>query len=550
MATAAHDEGFLPAAARNEWMRQVHLVRKQEFAYLRSVQKRETGAAFEPTLAGLPARASAAVQVRGDTLKKIDEIEAQLDLLWVASRGKRTDSVFPFGSAFAAEGLGSEGAARGSAETASTLQAAPGVLTQMMHHTEMPSSVLLVATMDDVPAPLTQFTAMAPAVDGPGPATALAPKPGRKQPAMPLDKAPQYADTVLQTAATLFACAEYDLAAQHLLRVLRGKPARGVQALQRLLALLEIYRATGNQAQFDWSVLEYFDYWDGRTPQWTSPADAPLASQQVRQSPRVRDANPAASRQDAARAWRCPSVLDRAAAQALGTHWQSQRDCSIDWTSLSVVQADAAKALTALLMSPQGAPDQVVFQDTPNLLYVLEHATPQGQAHTERSLWDLRFCMLQLMRMRAAFDAATTDFCLTYIEAPPQWQEATVRFVDAAVVAHAPVHTPAAGATPWQLHGHVEGASGLQLPELTELPEIPEPPLETGSGSWPPHISIACATLVRMDPQACTQLLQWLQRAHAQKATLHLRDVSLLVGAGWAAAGVDRYAQVHLRDLP
>ena len=543
MATAAHDERFSPAAARSEWARQVNLVRKQEFAYLRSVQKREAGEGLEPTLVGIPARASTAGTVRGDTLKKIDEIEAQLDLLWVASRGKHADSVFPFGPGFAAESEGADEAAKSKGGLASKLQAAPGVLTQIMHHTEMPSSVLLVASLEEgqetffkfpVPLPVPSSAPTGRSVwSGP----TLAEGTNGESAAVQPDRGPHCSDAILTTSAALFACAEYDLAAQHLIRGLDGKNERGPHGLQRLLGLLEIYRATGNQARFDWSVLEYFDYWDGRTPQWNKSSDLAPSAQAADQTALYARARSDAPQAAATRAWRCPSTLNRAAAQALRSHWECKPDCTIDWTSVRSIHADAAAELTEVITAAMDAPEQIVFQDTPNLLHVLERLTPQGQAQTARSLWNLRFVMLRLMNRRAAFDAASADFCMTYIEQPPVWRDAKVGFVDETMRALAAGGAIAPSTAPWRLQGHVEGANGLTLPELP-------------SQRADERTIIACGSLVRMDPSACTQLLQWLKRARLKKANVHLQGVSLLVGAAWATAGVGAYAQVHLRELP
>ena len=60
---------------------------------------------------------------------------------------------------------------------------------------------------------------------------------------------------------------------------------------------------------------------------------------------------------------------------------------------------------------------------------------------------------------------------------------------------------------------------------------------------------MACAALVRMDAEAIAQLLTWLRSASETKADVHLQGVGVLVGAAWAAAGIDALAQVHLRDL-
>lgn len=507
-------EDALVHAARTEWMRQVNLVRKQEFAYLRSVQKRQAGNVAEPTLAGLPARLPREGKVRGDTLKKIDEIEAQLDLLWVASHSKRVDPL-----QIDSKELSGAGA---TTQFSTSFLESPGVLTQMMHHSEMPASVLLVQSLDDPTEQATRAAVHDVAAEGSTATQALQFTATAAEPP----------DEVLTKAAELFAAAEYELAVQHLTRSLRGNELRSAKALRRLLALLEIYRATGNQAQFDWSVLEYFDFWDSRTPQWQRPSTS------VHQASETRTTQATLQRPDTARQthtslfWRCPSVLTRSAADDLHEHWSQGGHCTIDWTSLSAIDTDAASQLTALFNTERGAPEQLIFIDTPNLLYVLEQSTPIGTSEVDRRLWLLRFCMLGLMGMRATFDTACTDYCLTYIEPAPAWQPSRIQFVgDMQGTAHV---AAASGAnTPWSLHGHVLGETGLGLQQ----------PVDSS-------INVDCATLVRMDASATALLIQWLRQAAARGTQVQFNDVGLLVGAAWHAAGVDAFAQMHLRDTP
>lgn len=492
-----------------EWTRQVNLVRRQEFAYLRSVLKRDVSDASGRTLAGVPVRAPTAARGRGDTVKKIDEIEAQLNLLWHSTRSKLAESGFNLGSTFS--GLDHSQTATLTTKHRST---APQDLArrppQTMRHTEIPDSELLV------PAALTAASA----------AQELAPPP----PEPPLTPS----EATISRAATLFARADYELATQLLLRTLRTKGERSTQ-LPRLLALLEIYRATGNQTQFDWSVLEYFDYWDGHTPQWHPSTTKRASTDRGSLGAPVQNSGFASSGLDDGRVWRCPAVLNASAARKLCAHWRTNRHCGIDWTGLSTLAADASAELVACFTQAQGAPTQLIFVDTPNLLYVLEQATPQGQPQVARSLWDLRFCLLGLMQMRAAFDDTATDFCLTYIEPAPAWTNSKIHFIGDALVS-TPARSEAPNNRPWQLSGHVVGETGLGLPELPVHPK-------------PQRIAINCAPLVRMDADATAQLLQWLRDAKAQKAEVHLQDVGVLVGAAWASAGIGALAQIHRRDL-
>ena len=516
------DDKPLKMPARSEWMRQVHQIRKQEFAYLRSVQQREASEGAEPTLAGFQTATPSLGTVREDTLKKIDEIEARLNLLWIASGPSR-------------QALNLQGPSKADKELVgfnptvhlSGPDASPRAITQVMYDEEMPSSVLLVNTVDSLPPQVNHSHTATQAAASAKPTLATT----------PLPTAPLQADGVLATVGSLFAHGENDLAAQHLLRAVRSSGHTKAHARRWLRALLEIYRATGNQAQFDWSVLEYFDYWDGITPQWRNASTGDSPPRKPVPSTAAQPASFATSGMDQVAVWRCPSTLGRSAARDLKTHWRSSRHCALDWTSLSAIESEAAEDLSAFFNAADQGPTQLVFFDTPNLLYVLEQATPQGQAKIARSLWELRFCFLKLMHMRAAFDAATADFCLTYIENAPEWQPGRARFDgDAVATPVAVLSGDASGSdTPWRLHGEVLGAHRIELPE----PDL---------GSQQKIITIACATLVRMDDAATGQLVQWIRTAVKRGAEVHFTDVSILVAAAWEAAGLNAHAQIYPRD--
>jgi len=519
---AEEDDKRLQMPARSDWMRQVHQIRKQEFAYLRSVQQREVSQEGEPTLAGFQTATPSLGTVREDTLKKIDEIEARLNLLWVSSSPRK--QAIPVQDAAELKIKAQE-----SIPTApmSSWAAGPGPFTQVMYDEEMPSSVLLVNTVDTLPSQANHNRSIAKVDDAAKQALD----------ATPLRTEPLEADSVLTTAGVLFAHGENEMAAHHLLRAVRSGGQAKAQSRRRLLALLEIYRATGNQAQFDWSVLEYFDYWDGITPQWRNVST-------VEASPRTPafpiapgPSNFPASGMDQVVVWRCPSTLSRSAARDLRMHWNSSRHCALDWTSLSSIEPDAAADLSEFFNATDRGPSQLVFFDTPNLLYVLESATPQGQAQVERSLWDLRFCFLKLMHMQVAFDAATADFCLTYIENPPLWQPGRARFDSDAVAGTAAATSVDTSTpdTPWRLQGVVLGIHGLGLPD---------PAL----GPGPITVTVACSALVRMDDAATQLLVQWVRSAVKRGGEVHFADVSLLVAAAWEAAGLNAHAQVYLRD--
>lgn len=483
------------ASARRGWMRQLNSVRKQEFAYLRSIQKREGGETSEPTLAGVPVRLQKTAEARGETVKKIDEIEARIELLWSLSREKPVDS-----------------------RLNSTATQTPSI--EQVTESKIPDPALLVA-----PVKLASRT----------PLTAQSsPQSTAASPPATVSDASKHGDQALATAATLFAKADYAGATECLQKALRGAQMGSPDRLRLARALLEVYRATHAQDLFDAAVLQYFDYWNGCTPQWRTPAAAHGSRPMAPTVPPNTTNHSAKPARRGPTAWRCPAVLDAVAAHGFIDHWRSQQHCEIAWQALVSIQAQAAELLAEELSAPADAPLHLMFWGADRLLSVLAQATPQGQSQVPRGLWALRFCLLARMHLSAAYDKAATDFCLTYIApAPPWWLSSPPLESDL----QAPISTDRSVDSPeWQLQGHIVGAQGLDLPDLSGT-LISQP------------ISINCAALLRMDPAAIAQWVRWLRNAKAKKAEIHLQNVGVLVEAAWVSAGVDRFAEIHPQEL-
>ncbi len=514
------ESGALPKAVRAERRRQLQQIRQQELAYLRSLHDGTAANGSERPLEGFEAVAPPSHLVPLDTLKKIDEIEARMDQRWVDVNAKtRPAAATPSATLPAALQEAVAAVETASSQRARNLQTAripPPAATQ--------------------PVESSSLTTPWKSLQGP------ARDAGHEEITPPRPLADLMGDPVLTAAASDFAGGRTDEARQGLLVALRASPQRSAKVLCWLLALIETYRTSGNRAEFDGAVLEYFDYWDGATPtwhDWTASADEQIApgSTNAHHAP-VELFAPSVL--DQMSVWRCPALLDAAAAHALIAHWQSVKQCAVDWYALNAIDATAAQQLSAALGPDMPAPAHVLFFDTPTLLSVLQQATPQGEAQCPRSLWHLRLAMLQLMHMRDAFDQAVSDYCMTFIEPAPIWQAGQARFDgDAGAWAN---HSGLQGAGPKQPHqpvlqlqGQLVGAQALGLPAKP-------------GGSPGSVLPIACRRLVRMDPDSTGALVNWVSRAQAQSIEVCFKGVSLLVAAYWHHRGLHANAQVELRD--
>jgi len=483
-------------------LRHMLLVRKQEFAYLRGVLRDEQGQNSDNVMGGFPASNAIGVRARDETLKKIAAVEAQLESLWVASHAKPpadAPALHPAQTADAAAGAGVR-------QRPQDRPLAPP-----------PALPLMVERGVQWDQDGSADSSAAPRWDA---IFALA-----------------GSDETVVAAAVLFAHGKFDQAVDQLLAALTAKPARDEQTLALALCLLEVLRAKGDQHRFDWAVLEYVEYWNGVTPQWHSdPAPEHTSTHASKLAQRNGQGDGMNDPLEAL--WRCPATWDAEVTQTLLRDLEQQHSYAIDWAELRHITAGAAALASPAIKKLCERPVHLVFFATSNLLAVLRNNTPQGQSLSDRSAWNLRFGLLQLVREPEEFECAALEYCMTYLETGPSWKPALGSFVgdDASPPALAARARQGSAAPIWQLQGEVLGSYGLGLPDPRQHPT-------------PTCIRIACHELVRMDGSSTSALLEWVSRAQTQAGEIHFDGVSLLVAVFWSALGIDAQVRIHLNGL-
>lgn len=217
---------------------QIHSVRKHEFAMLRELIHKGQGNTSGKVLAGLRSQAVRHKPPSAQTLEKINAIEEQLEQLW-RSRVTTVQS-------------GGLGAPTVSQNTAPDAPAATGPTTVQGQASPM---VATPASPFDKRSALLRASTSTPLV-----------APSTKDPAAIFDP-------VLLSAARAFAQNEDAQAERVLLDALAQSQFPHAHTRNWALALLDLYRTHSDPARFDWAVLEFVQWWSGKTPQWTT-ADA------------------------------------------------------------------------------------------------------------------------------------------------------------------------------------------------------------------------------------------------------------------------------------
>ena len=270
----AYDKQALKAMIERK--RQNDFVRKREFDQLRKLRNRDPGAiasmarpSFFQT--SLPTDVGGG---RAVTLKKIDEIEAQMSRQWWKSKNEGTTTAGAL--AAADEPVPISDAPNSESCADNTQTSVPFATTEPL---EGKSDAAASADGDFLPTQMA--TGMAPmlaldAMDG---------REARPEPSSGFSTSRLFAiavdeiatDPELEEAAIRFANGDDSGAEKGLLAALRGNDLDPQAAQSWAAAVLDFYRATENHQAFDGAVREFALHLDHAAPVWSVLADAPTA---------------------------------------------------------------------------------------------------------------------------------------------------------------------------------------------------------------------------------------------------------------------------------
>jgi anti-anti-sigma regulatory factor len=470
-----------------ERKRRNDFVRKREFEMLRKIRNREitvdAAQGVRPSFfqSSLPSKPDD----RAMTLKKIDEIEAQMSMQWWKTKGP--DSLVSTGSQLntGAHGPGKGQSKKGKADApestgpktrgaqyretepsalvSSPPPAAPDTLggdSQDMEPLHSEQGEPLGWDLDGGSSPPAPTPVPAPApMPAPPPVARAAMPPVRPtkesvplaaQPAAP---APAVARTGLMAASThgdlrgnsgfsashFFALDVHEIAQdpeveEAAIRFANGDDAGAEQGL------LDVLRGGGEEAGRidDWLAL--FDFYRA-TGQL-----APFESQTLdfvnrfgRSAPQWVDMPGEVSSQagrtfkpsagNARTSWVSDAELD---AHAVGTLqsvlMRVGQPWVVDWSALESIDLKAARALLGMFTLWGDQDVELCFLGANQLRALLKKLTPSGRRDVEQLWWELRMATLRVMNRPDEFELTALDFCVTYEVSPPGWETPLCHF--------------------------------------------------------------------------------------------------------------------------
>ena len=520
-----------------ERKRQNDFVRRREFDQLRKLRSRDASAV---AALGRPSlfQSSHATDPDGRavTLKKIDEIEAQMSKQWW--KGKQEGGTQQ-GSITAGA---PKPAAPGGVKTPSGSPA--GITSQLSDHFATTAAPEFAEPTAEHFAATEMGSGMAPT----GPSGKVAPERSgaalgiesyatadvgfSKSRVFVVDDGEMATDPELEEAAIRFANGDDAGAESGLLEALRSQRVEPGVARMWVAALLDLCRATENRVRFDQVVQEFSDCLDGGRLVWSSLTDSNHSS-----------SLPSEPVADASVLWESPPQLTALAMETLrDVLGNSPMPWHLGWSRLADITSDAMPLLGGLFSSLCNEAVALRLTGSDRLVQVLRAMTPSGNRNTDPTWWAVRLDVLRTLHAQDAFEMAALDYCVTYEDVPPPWQDAQCTLEEGPVQGSGAPHATGlsvddAMARKLELRGQVTGDATQALAALD------------GQSRAKERIVVNCQALLRVDFPAAGSILNWVAARQAEGCNIQFRDVHRLVAAFFNVIGINEHAQVVPRAM-
>ena len=552
-----------------ERKRRNDFVRKREFDMLRKMRRSEVMAGQDPMArpsffqSSMPSKPDD----RATTLKKIDEIEAQMSMQWWKTKHgdsslRSTGSAALTSAHQPLDGTPPAGAPnRPNGYTRTAPQ--PLAPNAQPEPTEAPALLASVVPGQPVAAPAATARPAVSVPHRPAPRISVAtPARGDSAPnsnsvfsaskLIAIDVEEFAHDPELEEAAIRFANGDDAGAEAGLLDVLAPLGQR-IGHDETWLTLFDLYRATGQLDRYETAAIDFASRFGRSAPQWVSLPDA-ISRMQAPAAPAL-----PASQQIAD--WTSPASFGTQTLAALNAALtKAPQPWRLNWNKLNTVEEAALEGLTRLATSWASQSVQLRFIGAGNLDHVLKNGTPSGNKSTNPAWWKLRMELLRVTHQPDEFELVALDYCVTYEVSPPSWEGALTEYKPLqndgsyisghTIIGDAFHDSMATGAMSMVGDSQVPQMSNVSTVELAGqiLGDAAEALATLDAKLAGADVMIiSCERLLRIDFSAAGTLLNWVSSRQAEGRQVQFVNVHRLVAAFFNVIGINEHARVSAR---
>jgi len=595
-----------------ERKRRNDFVRKREFDMLRKMRRSEVMAGQDP--AARPSFFQSSMPSKPDdratTLKKIDEIEAQMSMQWWktkhgdASQKLGTTGSFQVSSHVPPESMQQPqraapppppagAAVRSTAYIKTEPQplepskapAEPTEPAELLPDMEVPTSQQPLDSRQPQPA---AHAAQPAPVRGAPPAAAAQPGAARTPLAAPPRQNPMFSamsqggpssepnsntgfsasklfaidvdefahDPELEEASIRFANGDDAGAEAGLLEVLAPTGPR-IDHDETWLTLFDLYRATGRQDRFETAAIDFANRFGRSAPQWFSIPEA-VGRMSAPAAEPAKAAGPIAN-------WTSPPTLGTQSIAAMNAALaKAQAPWKLSWVKLNAIDEAAIEPLTKQFTQWASQPVQLRFISADNIEKVLKDATPSGDKSVNPAWWKLRMEVLRVMHRPDEFELVALDYCVTYEVSPPSWESARCEYkplqADGSYVAGHTIVGEAfrdsitsglssmyGDSTQMQLNSQMSNISTVELAGQILGDATEALEMLEAKTLGADVVVISCTRLIRIDFSAAGTLLNWVTARQAEGRQVQFIEVHRLVAAFFNVIGISEHSRVIAR---
>ncbi len=543
-----------------ERKRRNDFVRKREFDQLRKLRRREASGALDA--AGRPSFFQSSYTTKPDdragTLKKIDEIEAQMSQQWWKT--KSAPGSAPGRVPSGAIGVGAAQSMpdpRGTTEgqlTPMGSSAGPTSVPSGLEGSRAYAQTVPAGVNDDIEALLAATPRTSTGGGALAPDMNLAP-PGFNAATLLSDKPGFVHDPDLEEAAIRYANGDFTGTKEGLRQAVAGQAASAARE-ETWLTFFDFHRVMGDQDGFESLAIDFAGRFGRSAPPWLETTGAPGAR-----------LSSAASGPAMPQEWVCPEVLDLKAIDGLvsiSAGIAAGETLVVRWDALQSVHTTVLSRLATQFAAWCESSISLRFSGVTSLEFFLRAATPSGDRKVDQAWWRVRLDYLRLNGQADEFELVALDFCVTYEVSPPSWQRATCQFLTLAdgaadetmysvvedgpadVASGAPAMSAPAGFTPGNASGLPPSLDHELSGELLGDPAKALQGIQAAEGQR--ALRVGCAQLKRVDFPAAGALLNWAAALESRGCEVQFVQLNRLVAIFFNVIGINEHAKVLARS--